>query len=113
MKTAQTEETNLPHGVTQAQIQEWKSKHKHVYLVEADDEEGNKKSCWLRKPDRKVLDAAYQMSKKNISKFNETIINNCWLVGDEEIKTDEFLFGGVAEKLGEIIEFAEAEIKKF
>jgi hypothetical protein len=111
--TSQNQENVLPHGVTQAQIEEWKKKHKDVYLIKVKDEQGNTKSCYLRRPDRKVLDAAYKaMQKGSISKFNETILNNCWLAGDEEIKTDEYLFGGVAEKLGDIIEFAESEVKK-
>ena len=45
-------------------------------------------------------------------KYNEIMLRNCWLAGDEEIKTDDALFLGVSAKLGELIDIKEAELKK-
>ena len=43
---------------------------------------------------------------------NEVLLDNCWIAGDAEIKSDDSLFLGVAGKLAEIIDIKEAEIKK-
>ena len=43
---------------------------------------------------------------------NEVLLENCWLGGDESIKTDDAKFFGVAAKLDEIVQIREAEIKK-
>lgn len=45
-------------------------------------------------------------------KYNEFLLNNCWLEGDEIIKTDDALFLGVSAQLAEIIEMKEATLKK-
>ncbi len=45
-------------------------------------------------------------------KYNEVLLENCWLDGDEEIKKDDSLFLGVSSHLAEIIEIKTAEIKK-
>ena len=53
-----------------------------------------------------------QIGKTDPMKYNEILLNNCWLAGDEEIKTDDALFLGVSTKLGELVEVKEAELKK-
>ena len=45
-------------------------------------------------------------------KYNEILLNNCWIAGDEEIKKDDALFLGVSAKLADLIEVKEAELKK-
>jgi hypothetical protein len=45
-------------------------------------------------------------------KFNEVILNECFVGGSEAIKTDDSLFLGVSAKLAEIIEVKEAELEK-
>lgn len=93
--------------LTQKQIEELKAKHGDVYEVEVAD-----KVCYLRKPTRKVLSAAAVAGQKDPMKYNEIILANCWLSGDEEIKTDDALFMGVAGILGELVEIKEASLKK-
>ena len=46
------------------------------------------------------------------SKHGKFLLNNCWLEGDEIIKTDDALFLGVSAQLAEIIEIKEATLKK-
>ncbi|KAA6336277.1 hypothetical protein EZS27_015564 [termite gut metagenome] len=93
--------------ITQEQIEEWKAKHGSVFAIEVDG-----KVCYLKKPTRKALSAAAVIGKSDPLKYNETLLLNCWLAGDEEIKTDDDLFLGVSGKLSEIIEIKEAELKK-
>ena len=45
-------------------------------------------------------------------KFNEVILNECWLDGDEEIRTNDTLFLSVSGKIAELIEVKEAELEK-
>ncbi len=109
MSTKLNKETTeaLENNSMEEQIALWKRKHGDVFLVEIDD-----KTAYLRKPDRKALSAASILGKTDPLKYNEILLNNCWLAGDEEIKTDDSLFLGVSAKLAEIIEIKDAEIKK-
>ena len=45
-------------------------------------------------------------------KFSELILNSCWLAGDEQIKTDDELFMGVSQLLGEMIKIKSFELEK-
>ena len=73
------------------QIDAWKKAHGDVFKVEVDG-----KVCYLKKPDRKVLGAASVLGKNDPMKYNEVLLENCWLDGDEEIKKDDSLFLGVS-----------------
>lgn len=93
---------------TEAQVAEWKEKYPAgIYRYEVED-----KACYLRRPDRKTLSAASVIGKTDPMKYNEVILKNCWLGGDEEIKTDDGLFLGISGKLAELIEIKEGELKK-
>lgn len=93
--------------VTKEQIQAWKAKHGEVFMLQVDD-----KQCYLHKPDRKTLSAAMSLSKADPIKFNEVLLNNCWLAGDEEIKTDDAYFMGASSQLDKLMEYKQAELKK-
>ncbi len=93
--------------ITQEQIAAWKEKYGTVYEIAVDG-----KKCYLRKPDRKTLSYASAVGTSDPLKFSEVMLNNCWLGGDEVIKTDDELFLGVSARLGELIETKEAELKK-
>lgn len=93
--------------LTKEQIAELKKKYGEIYQFKVDD-----KKCILHKPSRQVLSAATVTAGKDPIKFNEIILKNCWIQGDEEIQTDDNLFLGICPKLAEIIEVKEAEIKK-
>ena len=93
--------------ITEEQIEAWKKKYRDVFSVEIDG-----KTAYLKKPDRRTLSAAAVIGKTDPMKYNEVLLNNCWLGGDEEIKTDDELFLGVSAKLGDLIEIKEAELKK-
>lgn len=93
--------------VTQEQIDAWKKKHGEIFRLKVDEKE-----CYLKTPDRKTLSYASTVATKDPLKFNEILLNNCWLGGDEEIKTTDSLFLAAASKLGELIEVKEAELEK-
>jgi hypothetical protein len=93
--------------VTKEQIDGWKAKHGDIFRIQVED-----KACYLKKPGRKTLGYASLAGKENPLKFNEILLNDCWLGGDETIKTDDTLFLSVSAKLSELIELKEAELEK-
>ena len=98
--------------VSQQQIALWKAKYGNVYRILVKDAEGGDKVCYLRKPSRQALGYASQAAKDNPLKFNEVLLNDSWLDGDEEIKTDDTLFLSVSGKIAELVEVKEAELEK-
>lgn len=93
--------------VTKEQIQEWKKKHGKVFKISCDG-----KSCYLKPPSRKTLGYASVASKDDPLKFNEVILRDCWLGGDEELRTDDVLFLSVSSQLANIIQTKEAELEE-
>lgn len=92
--------------VTEEQIAQWKKKHGDIFRITVGGKE-----AYLHKPDRKTLGYASQY-KDNPIRMAEAILNNCWIDGDPEIKTDDSLFLGVSQKLGSLVEIKEAELSK-
>lgn len=92
---------------TKEQIADFKAKHGEIFKIKVDG-----KNCLLRKPNRKELGYASVAGKENPLKFNEVILNSCWLAGDEEIRTNDTLFLSASAKIAEIIEVKEAELEK-
>ena len=93
--------------VTKEQIKQWKAKYKEVFVLRVDN-----KVAYLRTPDRATLSYASTLATQDPMKFNEAILTNCWLGGDEEIKTDDALFLSASSKLGELIQIKEATLEK-
>ena len=101
------EEKTLVGQATPEQIEAWKRQYGDVFVATVDDS-----ICYLKRPSRKALGYASFASKNNPLNFNEVILNDCWLGGDESIKTDDSKFLGVSVVLPELIELKEAELKK-
>ena len=102
------ENNELKGQATAEQIAEWKKKYGEVSGIIIDGH-----ICYLRKVDRKTLSYASTAGAKDPLKFNEIILDNCWLGGSEEIKTNDTLFLSAGAKLAEFIEIKEAELVKF
>ena len=101
------EEKTLVGQATPGQIEAWKKQHGDVFAATVDDG-----VCYLKKPSRKALGYATFASKSDPLKFNEVILNECWLGGDESIRIDDSKFLGLSGVLTQLIEVKEAEIKK-
>ena len=93
--------------ITKEQIQEWKKQYKDIFVISVED-----KKVYLRTPDRKTLSYASTLATKDPLKFNEVILDNCWLGGDEEIKTNDELFLAVSSKLPDLIQIKDATLEK-
>lgn len=93
--------------VTKEQIDAWKKKHGDVFKLNAGD-----KICYLKKPSRRALGYAASAGATDPLKYNEIILKDSWLAGDEEIQTDDGLFLSVSAKLPNLIQLVEVELVK-
>lgn len=109
----------------------WKKKYGNVYAysvrdysdaqkarkdagesLEGEEPQGDEKRCYLHAPDRKSLSAAAVLGKNDPLKYNEILLNNCWIEGDTDIREDNSYFLGISGVLAEIIEVREGHLKK-
>lgn len=93
--------------VTQDQIDAWKKQYAGVFRLTAKDAN---KQAYVRNPNRKEL--SYISQIKDPIKFNEALLEACWLDGDQEIKTDDTIFMGLSEKISLLLDFQEVELEK-
>lgn len=103
--------TNQPN---KEQIAQWKTQFGKVFKIEVtlNDDPNTLKIGYYKKPDRKILSAAMRFGNNDPMKFNETLATNCWLAGDEELKTNDDYFIAASTKFGELIQVGEASIKE-
>lgn len=94
-------------SVDQKQIDAWKAQFGEIFQINVGD-----KVCYLKTPTRRALSYAAAAGQTDPLKYNEIILNDCWLAGDEEIKTDNGLFLSVSAKLPGLIDIKEAELVK-
>jgi hypothetical protein len=106
MKTTTTT-TPKSGEATLTQIEAWKALHGEIFAITVEDKIG-----YLRKVDRKTLSFASTIGTKDPMKFNEVILANCWLGGDEELKTNDDYFLAVSGTLSQLIIVKEAELVK-
>lgn len=94
---------------TDEELQAFKAKHGKIFLMTIED-----KSCVLKNPDRAVLGYAskIQADSGDPMKFNEALLENCWVAGDEEIKTDDAYFFAASGQLDKLLSFKVAELKE-
>lgn len=94
------------YTATEKQIQEWKKKHKEVFELTVED-----KCCYLSKPSRQALSYAMTLAGNNPIGMAEQLLEDCWLEGDMEIKTEDAYFLGAMQQLGKFIEAKNSELK--
>lgn len=92
--------------VSQQQINEWKKEHGDILHVPFSDG----KSCYLKTPTRKILGLAYAKGARDPLASAEVILKNCWLGGDEEIKTETGYLVGLSDVATELSEVVPVEV---
>ena len=92
------EDLQLSGQATAEQIAEWKKKFKVVFKYEVDG-----KVCYLRCVDRSSYGAAAAKVSTSPAKFNEIIIDNIWMGGDESIKKEDGYYFGLSEFVDELM----------
>lgn len=91
--------TALSGEATPEQIAEWKAKHGQVFQYTIED-----KTCYLRAVDRNTYSAAAaKISSAGLSKFNEVVIQQIWLAGDEVIRKEDGYYFGLVDFVEELM----------
>lgn len=93
--------------LSKEQIEALKKKHGEIFEVEVGG-----KVCYLKRPTRKTLSLAAVQGQRDPLKYNEVVLTNCWVDGDEEIKTQDAYFLGISGVLDQLIEVKMADLKK-
>ncbi|ASZ11096.1 hypothetical protein KTO58_19755 [Chitinophaga pendula] len=94
-------------NIDQAQIDAWKAEYEEVWRLTVAGKVG-----FLKMPTRKILSYAYVAAKTDPFKFPETIINECWIAGDEELKTNDKLLMSASAHVEKMVQMEEAELVK-
>jgi hypothetical protein len=93
---------------TKQDIDKHKATHGSVYRYRTKDG----KSCLLKSPDLEVIDACRTLSAGSSVKFDKALVDNCWIAGDEELRTVSKYQLGLFDWLGGIIEKVDGELEK-
>ncbi|MCX8018935.1 MAG: hypothetical protein N2747_00405 [Chitinophagaceae bacterium] len=94
-------------NVTEQQITEWKKQHGAVFEIKVED-----KTAYFKKPSRKTLMYASTVLQNNPLRFNEILMQECFLGGDRELIENDDYFLSASSCLADIIEIKTAELKK-
>lgn len=92
----------------QNQINAWKAEHGEIFYFKVGDD----KECYLKKPSRQTLSYAAVAAQTDPLQYNEVILNDCWLAGDEDIKTDTGLFLSISQHLPSLVQMVTVEMVK-
>lgn len=109
MKAAKKTARTKPDAQT---IADWKEKHncKNIIVLKTEDD----LVCYLRDPldDLKVMKLAFTALQKSKFNYVNVIMANCWIEGDEEMKTEPQYVNYLADKIDEITEIPDAQVHK-
>ena len=93
---------------TEEKLKVLKAKHGKLFLYETKDG----KSCVLSTPTLKIIDACRTIAGGSNIRFKTAIVENCWVEGDEEIKsTDKYLLG-LFDQIDLIFDIVEGSLKE-
>ena len=101
------ETKELKGTATPEQIAMWKNMHGEIFAATVEES-----TCYLKKPDRNTLKAVSSVGANDNIRAVEILLENCWLGGDEEIKTDDSKFFAVSKELVKLLDIKQAELKK-
>jgi len=98
--------------LTDGQLNSLKNKHGEVYEICVKDDEGNDIIGIFKKPDMKIIGASQKFASDDPIKSGLVLFDNCWLDGDNEMKTnDEYKLSAIAG-IGKLFKVRQEEIKK-
>jgi hypothetical protein len=100
--------------ITEKKIEDWKKQYGEIFEIEVpkDDSGIEVYRGYLRKPDRKTLSYVMAIQAKNPIAAKEALLENCFMGGDNEIKTEDDAFMSACTVLDSLIVIRLASIKK-
>ena len=94
---------------TKKEIEDFKAKHGRVFMAKSED--GNF-AALLKVPGRKEISYATSAGTSDPFKVAETLINACWLAGDEEMRKEDKYFRGVSSQIDKLIEVESVSLEE-
>ncbi len=77
---------------TKEQIEAYKKQHGTIFMYTT--KEKDPKSCILKAPSLTIIDACRSMSMGSSIKFDEQLLKNCWVAGDQDLlEIDKYKMG--------------------
>lgn len=106
--------SELPKGVTEGQVQEWKDKHGKVKQITFTRDNKETADFIIGRPTRSIMDAwAHHFNKEDLAKARGVLQNSCILNGDTSLfEKDINLQTSVLKKIQEMLEEVQAEEKE-
>ena len=93
--------------IDKAQISAWKEQYHEVYYISIEGKKG-----YFRMPDRATIGYAMSQATNNPLGYYEALAQSTWLGGDNELLADDAYFLSICNRLSELIQIKEAELKK-
>lgn len=107
--------SNLPSGVTQEMVNEWKEDYGDLDLIVVTDKDDSSKvyKCVVRRkiPD-KIHNQAVKWLNTDIGKSCDILLKGCWLGGDDVIKKNPAYNLDAGGKLAEQLITSDSEVVK-
>lgn len=93
--------------IPQSKIDEWKEQYDAVFRI-GPTEQGF--VAYARNATRQEI--SFCSTIKDPVRFNEALLNKCWLDGDEEIKSKDSIFMGLAGQIAQLMHSEEVKMEK-
>lgn len=98
--------------LTAEEVSKLKNKHGRIYEVEVQsDTDGETFTAYFRRPTMDTLAAVSKLAKTNEIMAGKALVENCFVGGADEVKTDPALFLAVVGQLSGIFGRVRATIK--
>jgi|GEM_PF-1842602 len=115
-KTDAAEAAAERHYLGQAsaeQVAAWKKAHGTLTLIKVKNTDGAVSACYLRPADRETASLAYtHMANKRLIDAGAVFLANCWLGGDERVRTEDRMYIAACQQAYECPDLAEASSEK-
>lgn len=98
------------HAPTQEQMHEWKQKYGGFYKITMEDG----RVIWIFDPlsSLTIMKAAFAALNKTTYDYVRSVVENCWLMGDESVKNDEAALSGIEKEINDFTELPDCKVER-
>jgi hypothetical protein len=97
--------------ISKDQIDAWKKEHKKVHIIKVTVDKDDVAVGYLKPPTRNIKAAALSMYSQNkVLESGEFLRDNCWLGGDDRLKTDGDIADTAAMAASGIFKMLDSEL---
>ena len=96
--------------LSESELRRLKKQYWRVYEITVEDD-GEAYAAYFRRPDMSTLSAMTKMAKTDEIQASKVLLENCFVGGAEEVKTDTALFLAVVGQLSKVVGSVRATLK--